>query len=239
MTRRRDHGEAGFAMVEAIAVLVLSALVMLTLLIATDLVSRNSAAATRQASAIEAFATGLAAVRRDLERAEFLRVGPEPTDAVLFSGSEQAVALLASDDGTGSGESLILIEARYENGIGSLVRSSARWLPGQNGFGTGAFANHALVLSGPYQFRFSYAGGGGQAWQAGWTQQPRLPSAVRLEVVGADSRPAGPPLIARLAVTSGGCADPALTDCPSTGGSDSDDEAGGEGGEGDDADIDF
>lgn len=236
----RVRSDSGFALVESIAVLALTALVLLTLLIATDLVSRNSAAAMRSANTVETLATGLAAVRRDLEDARFLRLGPQPDDPVLFSGSPQAVALVVGNDGAGGGESLVLIEARYEGGIGSLVRSSAGWQPGTTGFGSAAFANHVLLMSGPWQYRFSYADPAARAerWRSVWSQAARLPAAVRLEVIGANSQPAVTPLVAQLKIDSGGCADAAQIGCEATGGVEEETQNDDQNGE-DDADIDL
>ena len=219
MTRPAADRQAGFALVESIAVLALSGLVLLTLVIATDLVSRNSAAAARSANAVETLTMGLAAVRRDLEGARFIRIGAEPENPVLFSGGAQAVAAAIADDGTGSndGESLILIEARYDGGRGALVRSSARLLPGTTGFGGAEFANHAVLLSGPWTYRFSYrdSGAGTEAgsWRGEWSSLNRMPSAVRLEVLNDAGRPVLPALVVRMHIDSGGCAEPARVDC--------------------------
>ena len=86
MTCRSSDHQAGFALVEAIAVLALSGLVLLTLVIASDLVSRNSTATARTANALETLAVGFKAVRRDLEGVRFIRIGTFAKDPILFSG---------------------------------------------------------------------------------------------------------------------------------------------------------
>lgn len=217
MRRERAHREAGFALIESIAVLALSGLVLMTLLLATDLVSRNSAAAARRANNIETLTTGLAAVRRDLEGARFIRIGTRPEDAILFSGGAQAVAVAVGDDNTGlaDGESLVLIESRYGEGTGALVRSSARLLPGTTGFGAVKFGNSAVLISGPWRYRFSFADfeAGAERWKAAWAATTRLPGAIRVEVLDPGGQRVVPPLIVRIAVNSGGCADAARADC--------------------------
>lgn len=217
MTPASSDRQAGFALVESIAVLALSGLVLVTLLLATDLVSRNSAAAARSANAIETLATGLAAIRRDLEGARFIRVGAAPEDPVLFSGKAQAVAVAVADDrsGVAVGESLVLIAARYEGGRGVLVRSSARLLPGTSGFGAAEFTNQALLVSGPWKYRFSYADleAGAERWRGTWTATSRMPAAIRLEVLDDSGRRVLTPLTVRVHIDSGGCAEAARTDC--------------------------
>lgn len=209
--------QAGFALVESIAVLALSGLVLLTLVIATDLVSRNSAAAARSANAIETLTMGLGAVRRDLQGAQFIRVGASEEDPILFSGAPQAVAIAVENDGTGTndGEALVLIEARYEDGRGVLIRSSAKLRPGASGFGGAAFENHAVIMSGPWRYRFAYSDpqAGTERWRNEWTAANRMPSAIRLDVLSEDGNQVIPSLVVRMRVESGGCADPAKIEC--------------------------
>jgi type II secretory pathway component PulJ len=217
MTRRLRDSEAGFALIESIAVLALAALVFVTLLIATDLVSRNSAAAARRVTIMETLMTGLSAVRRDLEGARYIRIGVRPEDPILFSGSAQRVAVAVADDGTGlgNGESLVLIQARYDEGSGALVRSSARMLPKTMGFGSAEFGNAAVLVSGPWRYLFSYADlqAGAERWRSSWTATSRMPAAIRLEVLDPSGRRVVPPLTVRIAIDSGGCAEAARTDC--------------------------
>ena len=217
MTPASSDRQAGFALVESIAVLALSGLVLLTLVIAADLVSRNSAAAARTANAIETLATSLAAVRRDLEDARFIRIGANAEDPLLFSGTAQAVAVAVADDGTGinDGEALLLIEARYEEGRGVLIRSSARLRPGTSGFGSAKFGDQAVLMSGPWRYRFSYSDpeGGAERWRSQWMATNRMPSAIRLEVLNDAGLNVLPPLVVRMHIDSGGCAEPAQTEC--------------------------
>src|SRR6202008_2001560 len=105
----------------------------------------------------------------DLEGARHVRIGEKKEDAGLFSGGPQRVAVVVPDDGTGvgEGESLILIQTRYENdGRGALVRSSARMLPGTRGFGSAVFGNTDVLVSGPWKYQFAYADpeGGADRW---------------------------------------------------------------------------
>jgi hypothetical protein len=217
MRRARRDRNGGFALVESIAVLGLAALVFLTLLLATDIVSRNAQATARRADIIETLMTGLGAVRRDLQGARFIRVGSRNEDPVLFSGSAKAVAVAVGDDGTGlgHGESLVLIEARDEDARGSLVRSSARLLPGTTGFGSVEFANAAVLAAGPWTYRFSYADleAGAERWRSAWTATTRMPAAIRLEVLDASGQRVVPPLTVHVAVDSGGCAEAARGNC--------------------------
>ena len=217
MSRSASDRQAGFMLVESIAVLALSGLVLLTLVIATDLVSRNSAAAARSAGTLETLATGFAAVRRDLEDARFIRIGANAEDPILFSGGPQAVAIAVADDGisTTEGEALVLIEARYEDGRGVLMRSSAPLLPGTKGFGGVKFSDPVVVLSGPWKYQFSYYDpqAAAERWGDKWAALSRMPTGIRLDVLNEAGQKVASSLVVRMHIDSGGCAEAAHVDC--------------------------
>ena len=212
----RDR-ESGFALVESIAVLVLSALVLLTLLIAADLVTRNSAAAAVRANEIETLATGLAAFRRDVEGARRVRVasldGP-----LLFHGGPTSLGIVAAGDlGPGSGDALIRVATESDGERTLLVRSSAPFLPQTSGFGDATFDDPAVLLAGPWSYRFSYAGATG-GWLSSWVEPKEMPRAIRLEVSGRDGAVV-PPIVVRLHIDAeAGCPESSDGLCDSEGG---------------------
>ena len=202
MTRTTGDRSDGFALIESIAVLALSAMVLLGLLIASSLITRNSAAATRRANAVENLATGMEALRRDLAGARFARSGVEKDAPVLFVGQPQSLGFVVGyegSDGAGS-ESMIWIEARNAGGASALVRSSARLLPQATSFAGAGFSNPAVLLAGPWSYRFSYAepGDAGPGWRPNWSARATLPEAVRLEILDRSGQSALPPLIVGL-----------------------------------------
>jgi type II secretory pathway pseudopilin PulG len=206
--RRDDQG--GFALIEAIAVMLLSGLVMLTLLIATDLITRNARAATQRANAIEGLTTGLAALRRDIAAASFTRAGEAPDSPVLFEGAPRALSLARSTAGSGEQSagptpagSLIRIESRYEQGRGLLVRSEAPMGLMNAGFAGAAFGSPVVLLTGPWTYRLSYGRvtGPKMVWQETWTNARALPEVVRLEILdGGSGRLVATPLLVPLRV---------------------------------------
>jgi general secretion pathway protein J len=200
----RRRAVEGFALIESIAVLALSALVLLTMLIAADLVTRNAAATSRRAHEVEALATGFAAIKRDVSGATFMRSGTSSKAPILFQGTASALGFVVERDrpDLGYSNSLIWIEARYENGRGTLERSSARLLPQITGFAGAAFADTAVLISGPWTYRFAYARprDGKVEWTESWSSASALPRAVRLEVLDAGNAPVVPPLVVGLGV---------------------------------------
>ena len=216
MSRRR--AEAGFALIESIAVLALSALVLLTMLIAADLVTRNAAATSRRAHEVEALATGFAALKRDVSGAMFLRSGTGPKAPILFQGTASSLGFAVERDrpDLGYSNSLIWIAARYDDGRGVLERSSARLLPQIASFAGTAFGDTAILISGPWTYRFSYARlrEGAVEWMESWPSAGALPRAVRLHVLDAGGAPVVPPLVVGLGVDAElNCAESAFG-CP-------------------------
>ncbi len=215
--RRGDCDPAGgFALVEAIAVLAISALVLVALLIATDLVSRNAAAAARRANDLETLTTGLAALRRDLEGTLHVQASGAAA-ALIFFGEPDALGIAVESDRSGrdNGQSLLHIETRYKDGQGALIRSSAPLLPETGGFTGVTFGDSALLALGPWRYRFSYAGpsAGRFTWRVDWPESGILPVAVRLEVLDGEGERVIPALTVRLPVDTSGCAGQSPKDC--------------------------
>jgi general secretion pathway protein J len=200
--RRRGGGEGGFALIESIAVLALSALVLVTLLLAGQIVIHNSGAAVRRAHEIEALATGFAALRRDLSGAFPARAAGGAEAGILFEGGPSALSVAVAGAGVDSHQnSLVRIEASEEDGRGRLVRSSARLLPQVASLDSVAFGNAAIAIAGPWSFRFGYAAMSpeGLQWNENWTNPRALPAAIRLEVLaGKGDDVVLPPLIVKL-----------------------------------------
>jgi hypothetical protein len=211
MSVRDRHG--GFALIESIAVLLLSALVLLTLLIGADILTRSSAIAARRANDLETLATGFAALRRDIETARLVEVGEGDEKRVLFYGAPRELALVVAEDpyDPDDRDSFVRIRAQYEGDRGVLSRSSADFRPGVTDFAGVSFSAPALLLAGSWQYRFAYAGVGsaGLRWTSQWAEPGRMPAAIRVEVLNAAGNAhVAPPLVVRLRIDSSGECDP-------------------------------
>jgi hypothetical protein len=215
MSANRRDRVGGFALIESIAVLLLSALVLLTLLIGADILTRSSAVAARRANELETLATGFAALRRDIETTRLVEVGEEGEKRVLFSGEPRELFLVAGEDpyDPGDRDSFVRIRAQYDDNRGVLSRSSADYQPGATDFSGVGFSELALVLSGPWQYKFSYGDVGptGLRWGNQWSEPSRMPAAIRVEVLNAaGNAPVAPPLVVRLRIDSTGACDPEI-----------------------------
>ncbi len=208
MSRAPADRQDGFALIESLAVLALSALVVLTLVIAADLVTRNSAAASRRVNQMEALATGLAALARDIATAKHIPIG-SLKGPLLFHGGPASLGFVGGAGGeSGAGDSVIWMAASYEDERGLLVRSAAPLLPQTADFASVPFGDATAVLTGPWAYRFSYAERAAPvAWTESWSIPQKMPDLIRVEVL---QRNTGervlPPLVTRIPVDSApGC----------------------------------
>ncbi len=207
--RVRTDRDGGYVLIEALAVLALSGLIMVAMASGARLLLGNWARAAEQANRLEELETGLAVVRRDVAGAEQRRWGEADAGGILFRGSATGLSIAVSHDGMapGRGASVVAFNVRQASDGAALVRSAGRLLPGTEALPRGPLANPVNLVAGAFAFRFSYralAGG----WRNDWTDAQRMPAAVRLEVIDAGTGdPAVPPLIVPFRVDAeAGCA---------------------------------
>ena len=205
MSGKAADNQSGFALIESIAVLALSALVLLTMLIAADLVTRNSAAASRRANEIESLATGFNALRRDLAAAKHIVVGGSE-GIILFQGSSTSLGMAVEGGGDGSsGDNLIWITTQEGDNGRLLVRSEAPLLPQTADIASAEFKDPAVLISGPWTYTFSYAQAVGPSftWTSSWSASKELPAAIRVEVTHREGGRVLSPLVVPVHVDAG------------------------------------
>jgi general secretion pathway protein J len=198
----------GFILVEAIAVLALSGLVLVALVIASGLVARNSSAVAMRANETEVLNTGLSSLERDLAAALPVAAGAADS-AMLFQGSASSVGFVKPAD-LGGGRSLVWIAASTLEGKNVLMRSYAALSPEITGFGGASFGHPVVMLSGSWTYRFAYgkAGNGPMQWTDNWADPKRLPDAVQLQILDAGGARKVSPLTIALHVLPEGKCDP-------------------------------
>lgn len=211
MKRHRLHNDGGFALIEAIATLALASLVMLTLILASDLVTRSAAAASRRAAALEMLGTGLSALREDLAAVKMISVsgGEGEERKLLFTGKSGSIRLIAGRDRSDLGDSdaVIAIDTQSDDGRSSLLRRSASLRPQTVSFDDVSFGSPVVYFVGPWTYKFSYAKQGKTlSWSESWSTANELPAAIRLEVFDKEGmKPVLPPLVVALHVDANVC----------------------------------
>jgi len=183
--RRSVSEDSGFALVEAICALVLAALIMMTISLATSLVARSSDRATESLNALEMMAGGLMRLRSDV--ASTLPVLTEPTgeSPLLFSGSSGSLGLAIAGSDT-EPEAVVWIEPRYDAGGGRLLRWERPLGPGDPSFDALRSRRAEVLLSGPWIYQFSYGRRSkdkGVLWAKTWLDRTALPDFIRLDIL--------------------------------------------------------
>lgn len=208
MTRRDTT--AGFALVQAIAALGLSALCMMMMISMGSLAVGNSGVSAERLDDIEHFATGMSALRRDLAATKRLETGQNRDGPILFFGTSGAMGL-AIGGGPGTQDEMVMIVARTASEGGGLVRMSRPLEPGAQSFEGGRWSAPVVLVGGPWLFEFSYAVSDAEASarQKNWPFAGRLPASVHIHVSGPRlGKMAIPPLVIPIRVnTASPCLD--------------------------------
>lgn len=182
MNSVRAPKDEGFALLEALVVLMLTALVLHALMLTVSLVTRSSASASQGAAKLEELATGLAAMRRDFAQIAAVKTGTEANAPLLFYGSGEALGFATRTDPQLEPDQLVWIAVRSRPP--ALLRSSAIRVPGQVTFERARASAPIAIFEGAWRWRFSFAEmtERGTIWTGSWIAQPKLPDIVRLEI---------------------------------------------------------
>lgn len=180
--KARDQA-GGFALIQAIATLGLSALLVLLMVTMGGLVARNSQITMQQSQDVETLASALSVVRRDIEAGLLMKRGPATDAEVFFVGKSDRMAM-AVRDRSSQGDAVIFIAARNGGQRGALLRNKQP-MPSNQQFSISTLpAQPWTLITGPWHFAFAYAEGGkaGLSWHKDWQARGHIPTAVRVDV---------------------------------------------------------
>jgi general secretion pathway protein J len=172
--------EGGFTLLEALAGVVITTIVMtgLAAIVGQWLPNwRHGFVALQNADLI---GLSLDRIVEDVASAEYARLDGGQ-GAPLFRGEPEAVAFVRQEIGPGAAARLEIVRiGETSTALGDEVeRSRARFAPGA----IGAFRDATTLLRPPFRLAFAYAGPDGQ-WRNSWSGEAKLPRAVRLNVLG-------------------------------------------------------
>jgi len=179
--RRRQGGEAGFTLVEALAATVLMGIILGALAIVTAQWLPNWSRGFGRVQRTELLDIALDRMVADLAAVEFITAGRRTTRP-LFEGSELAVTFVRSALGPNARPGLEIVRiAETADRLGPVVvRSRARFVPNVSADQV-HFTDPVVLLRMPYRLRFAYAAQD-RMWKDTWLQERGLPSIVRLTV---------------------------------------------------------
>ena len=193
---RGSGREQGFSLIETLAAMALTGLIVSALAAITSQWLPNWNRGFDRIQRSEAVSVALDRISADIGASEFLRPDRQSKN-VLFDGSETSIVLARASSGPTAGrglERVRIAEAADRNGM-VLTRSRAPLLPG--GEAQPNFADPVVLLQPRYRVSFAYAGSD-RVWKAAWHDSEELPAAVLLTVHDTLSGRALP--ISRIAV---------------------------------------
>jgi type II secretory pathway pseudopilin PulG len=186
MSPRRRSPRAGFVLVEALATLALSALVLAG---AASLVGLVLRAADRTAMSVEQLETthrAVGAVARDIRSAVRVHRQVDNAPSLVFFGSPEQLLLVLDRPGEdGVSEPVVVhwLSETTDAGRGRLIRSEAPLLPGVPTPPLGS-GDRVVVDTGPSVIRFAYFApmprGSGEVLTDAWSIPQSMPTAVRI-----------------------------------------------------------
>ncbi len=174
----------GFTLLEALASVAITAVIMsgLAAIVGQWLPNwRHGFAGLQNADLI---GLSLDRIVEDVASAEYARLDGAQ-GAPLFRGSPEAVTFVRQEIGPGAAARLEIVRiGETSTASGDEVeRSRTRFAPGA----IGAFRDATTLLRPPFRLAFAYAGPD-RAWRAAWSDEAKLPRAVRLTVLGGGGR---------------------------------------------------
>jgi hypothetical protein len=184
--RRRGRRDAGYLLVEALAALALSALVLGALVSLTGVLKRAADKAAFGVEEIEVAGRAVHALAGEIRRAAHARwaaAGPKATRAFVFSGSPDQVtfALLPGQD---TGLRAPVAVAYQIAPDGDLLRAEGPIEPDLTGAGDLDLGRVARIPLEGRRLRFAYVGrqtGGGEIVTDAWTDPLKMPAAMRID----------------------------------------------------------
>jgi general secretion pathway protein J len=179
----RAHGSgrvSGFTLIEALAAMVLMAMIVSALATITSQWLPNWNRGFDRTQRSESVSIALDRISADIGASEYMRANRQ-TKNVLFGGSELSIIFARASLGPNAKPGLEVVriaETTDSQGI-VLTRWRAAFVPG--GEEQLNFVDPVVLLRAPYRVSFSYAGRD-RVWKNSWRESPTMPTAVLLTV---------------------------------------------------------
>ncbi|UVC12608.1 prepilin-type N-terminal cleavage/methylation domain-containing protein (plasmid) [Rhizobium sp. TH2] len=181
----RGKARSGFLLVELLATMTISALLLAALFSIASLTTRMSGRIQRQSESIENGTLILAALSRDIERAAPIRWAGKDA-GLVFNGAERSMVFARETKFADGGTNLNAIQIDGDRGF---IRRAPDIPPQAISFSDLAFEQPAAIWSDGYVVTFAYYGrlpDGREVLTTAWENASQLPVAVRLTLWRAD-----------------------------------------------------
>jgi prepilin-type N-terminal cleavage/methylation domain-containing protein len=183
--RRPWPSKAGFSLLEVLASLVVTSLLIMALTPFVTMMLATWSRGSEVASMVELQMRGLGVLRDDLSYAIVWRGFGRPEDFLAFRGSETSMSFPAAS-GLGDGRDgleMISIDVTNSANGRALIRRRAAVI----GTTRTAFADPVILFSGPYKYFLRYYSQDGDEMSA-WADPYSLPARVVLNIVDEGNR---------------------------------------------------
>lgn len=211
--------ERGFTIIEMLVSLTVLAVILGLLSGGLRVLSQNSERNATRFDSIDMLSRAFDILRRDLAGLQRIATANGAAARYIFTGSDKKLSVVTLEPPypTTAGPYFVDYSVQPNGKLAELVRARARYRQGLLAFPGATPANRVAVLSGPLDYRFSYAQKTptGIKWLAKWPYPTRMPDLVRLEILDGKTRaPRTPPLVVPLRADAElGCIEPEATLC--------------------------
>lgn len=216
---RRSERRGGYVMLEALAALAISGLVLAAVPLASGILIRTWQRVTQGSDTLDTLATGLAVVRQELSTLRRERFPGRDDVPYMFLGTPDTVGAVLPGGGgpNDTGEAVVVLSVRPEAAGNTLLRGSVPYRPDIRSFVGLPLADPVVLLTGPWRYQFQYADRrrGKIEWIPEWQDEGALPFAIRLDVTDyVTGARIIPPLVVPLRIEADpGCIDNSGGDC--------------------------
>jgi general secretion pathway protein J len=206
-----DPSVAGFSLIEALAALALTAIIILALSSVAGQWLPNWRRGFVELQRADLLGVGLERLSDDLSAAEYVTPSAG-APAPLFEGDASSVLFVRSAIGPDAYphlEVVRLAEIKEDRGL-AMVRTRALFAPTSPGGPAQAiaFGDPVTLIRAPFHISFAYAGPD-RLWLLSWRDRKQLPEAVRISVRDTvANRVLSASTVARVRVTAAGAAKP-------------------------------
>lgn len=185
--RSRPGQQAGFTLVEVLAALAVSSLILVSLNLAMTTIRQGSETARGRLSDTAALSTAVEVFSNDIARIAMIRRNEEDkAQGYVFDGGPQQIIYPLTEWTGVTRAGLYMVRLRVDTStqMTQLIRERAPLPAGASLEGDQEWVDPVVLLEGDYDVSFAYRAprSGGRDWKDIWPGSPLMPEQIRLTV---------------------------------------------------------
>jgi general secretion pathway protein J len=178
-------GQNGFTLVEVLAALAITSLILVSLNLASSGVRQSVERTHRSLADQAALSAAVGIFQRDVQRIVKLRRASGASGFLFEGNARQVIYPVAGQRGASQGGLyLVRLAARDVQGGMQLVRERMPMLPGEIAGERQSWNDAVVLLEGPFELGFAYRAPqtGDRAWRDSWSAAAAMPEQIRLTI---------------------------------------------------------